>query len=135
MADPIEHVVVLVLENQSFDRLVGLTPGVDGVNPQVPRSNPDSEHNTTIPQNLATAATGYHPARMDFDPKHDYDDVRQQIQGPCAGFVDNFVQNYRTGNPREIMAYYDADYLPVLNALATQFVVCDCWFCSLPGPT
>lgn len=135
MVDPIEHVVALVLENQSFDRLVGLTPRVDGVDPQAPRSNPDSEQSTTILQNLATQATDYNPARMDFDPKHDYDDVRQQIQGPCEGFVDNFVQNYRTGNPREIMAYYDADYLPALNALATQFVVCDRWFCSVPGPT
>jgi len=135
VSDPIEHVVVLVLENQSFDRLVGLTTGVDGVNPQTPRSNPDTLHGATIPQNPASRATTYNPARMDFDPKHDYDDVMQQIQGGCAGFVNDFVRNYPKGNPLEIMAYYGADYLPALNTLAKQFVVCNRWFCSVPGPT
>lgn len=135
MFDPIEHVVVLVLENQSFDRLVGLTPGVDGVNPQAPRSNTDTVHGATVAQNPAAQATTYNPARMDFDPKHDYDDVRQQIQGACAEFVNSFVGNYPKGNPLEIMAYYGEDYLPTLNTLAKQFVVCDRWFCSVPGPT
>ena len=135
MADPIQHVVVLVLENQSFDRLVGLTPGVDGVNPLALRSNPDTLHHTQVQQNPAATATDYKPAHMDHDPKHDYQDVRQQIGSGCAGFVDNFLHNYPKGNPREIMAYYDAGYLPTLNTLARQFVICDRWFCSVPGPT
>ena len=135
MADPIQHVVVLVLENQSFDRLVGLTPGVDGVTPLALRSNPDTLHHTQVVQNPAATATDYKPAHMDHDPKHDYQDVRQQIGSGCAGFVDNFLHNYPKGNPREIMAYYDAGYLPTLNTLARQFVICDRWFCSVPGPT
>lgn len=53
----------------------------------------------------------------------------------CAGFVNNFVGAYQKGNPLEIMAYYGADYLPVPNTLAKQFVICDHWFCSVPGPT
>ena len=90
---------------------------------------------TTVVQNPAAQATTYNPARMDFDPKHDYDDVRQQVQGGCAEFVDNFVRSYPKGNPLEIMAYYDVNYLPALNTLARQFVICDRWFCSVPGPT
>ncbi len=135
MSDPIEHVVVLVLENQSFDRLVGLTTGVDGVDPQALRSNPETLSGATIWQNPASKAAKYNPARMDFDPKHDYEDVIQQIQQGCAGFVNNFVGAYPKGNPLEIMAYYGADYLPALNTLAQQFVICDHWFCSVPGPT
>jgi phospholipase C len=54
--DPIEHVVVLMLENQSFDRLVGLTPGVNGVNPDALRSNPDQVTQKSILQNLSTHA-------------------------------------------------------------------------------
>ncbi len=129
--DPIKHVVVLMLENQSFDRMIGLTPGVDGVDPQALRSNPDST-GQPVAQNLSTQA------RMDFDPPHNYDDVVAQIDGPagpCTGFVGSFLKNAPKGNPSEIMAYYDSAYLPSLGALATQYVTCDCWFSSVPGPT
>jgi len=94
--DPIKHVVVLMLENQSFDRMIGLTPGVDGVDPQAPRSNPNSVTGQPVPQNLSTQA------RMDFDPPHDYDDVVAQIDGPggpCMGFVDAFLKNHSKGFP------------------------------------
>ena len=35
--DSIDHVVVLMLENSSFDRMLGAVPGVDGVDPTKPR--------------------------------------------------------------------------------------------------
>ena len=132
MADPIEHVVVLMLENQSFDRLVGLTPGVDGVDPTNPRSNPDSVHGVSVSQRLSTQA------RMDYDPAHDYDDVVSQLNGtgqPCSGFVDNFLSNHPNGDASEIMAYYDVGFLPSVDTLARSFVICNRWFCSVPGPT
>lgn len=131
-ADPIEHVVVLMLENQSFDRMVGLIPGVDGVDVANLRSNPNSATGATIKQNSSFQA------RMDFDPPHDYDDVIAQIQGtgvPCSGFVDAFIKNHSTGNPNEIMAFYDSGTLPALENLAQQFVICNRWFSSVPGPT
>lgn len=131
MPDPIQHVVVLMLENQSFDRMVGLIPGVDGVDAANPRSNPDL-NGAPVPQNPSSQP------QMDYDPEHDYEDVIQQITGsgtPCSGFVSNFVTNYPKGNPSEIMAYYDSGTLPVLENLAMQFVVCDRWFSSVPGPT
>lgn len=132
MADPIRHVIVLMLENQSFDRMVGLTSGVDGVNPNSPRANPDTRTGESIAQNLSTQP------RMDFDPPHDYGDVMAQIAGkagPCSGFVDSFIGSSPGGNPSEIMAYYNRDYLPSLGTLAQQFVTCDRWFSSVPGPT
>ena len=100
--DPIQHVVVLMLENQSFDRMVGLAPGVDGVDPGNLRSNPNAAAHTTVVQNPSSQP------RMDFDPPHDYDNVVSQIAGsgsPCAGFVDAFVRNRPTCNPAEIMAF------------------------------
>lgn len=131
-ADPIKHVVVLMLENQSFDRMVGLVPGVDGVNVAMLRSNPNSATGVSVLQNPSTQP------RMDFDPPHDYDDVISQIAGsgvPCSGFVDTFLKNHSTGNPQEIMAYYDSATLPALEDLAISFVICDRWFSSVPGPT
>ncbi|MCU1252469.1 MAG: phospholipase, partial [Edaphobacter sp.] len=37
----IDHVVVLMLENNSLDRMLGWMPGVDGVDGANPRSNPN----------------------------------------------------------------------------------------------
>ena len=131
-ADPIKHVVVLMLENQSFDRMVGLVPGVDGVDPARLRSNPNTKAHTTVVQNPSSQA------RMDFDPPHDYHDVLAQFAGtgaPCSGFVDAFLKNHPTGDPAEIMAYYDTGTLPSLEKLAAEFVTCDRWFASVPGPT
>lgn len=130
--DPIQHIVVLMLENQSFDRMAGLVPGVDGVNPGSLRSNPNSTAQTIVVQNPSSQA------RMDFDPPHDYADVVAQIagaNGPCSGFVDAFIKNHATGNPAEIMAFYDKGTLPTLESLAGMFVTCDRWFSSVPGPT
>jgi len=131
-AESIQHVVVLMLENQSFDRMVGLIPGVDGVDVANLRSNPNALTGKPVLQNASTQA------RMDFDPPHDYDDVMSQIEGngqPCGGFVNAFLKNHSMGDPNEIMAFYDSGTLPALENLALQFVVCDRWFSSVPGPT
>jgi phospholipase C len=131
-SDPIKHVIVLMLENQSFDRMVGLIPGVDGVNVAHLRSNPISTTGVTVTQNASTQP------RMDFDPAHDYDDVIVQIKGngtACSGFVDDFLRNHSKGNPKEVMAFYDSGTLPALEDLSMSFVICDRWFSSVPGPT
>src|SRR5262249_11519855 len=102
-----------------FDRMVGLVSGVDGVDPAHRRSNPNTKTGTTVLQNASSQA------RMDFDPPHDYDDVISQITGSgvsCSGFVDAFLKNNPTGNPAEIMAFYDSGTLPTLEKLAANFV-------------
>jgi phospholipase C len=130
--DPIEHVIVLMLENQSFDRMIGLVPGVDGVDMTNLRSNPNPATGSSVVQHSSSQA------KMDFDPPHDYDDVELQIADSgvaCAGFVDAFLKNHPTGDPKEIMAFYDSTTLPALQNLAMSFVLCDRWFSSVPGPT
>ena len=52
-----------------------------------------------------------------------------------AGFVLSY-KSVAGNNPLgDIMACFDPTQLPVLNALAQEFCVCDRWFSSLPGPT
>ena len=45
MSDEIKHVVVLMLENRSFDQMLGcmraISSGIDGVDPSHPLYNPD----------------------------------------------------------------------------------------------
>jgi phospholipase C len=132
MADPIEHVVVLMMENSSFDRMLGAIPGVDGVDPANPETNPDFPDTALVTQQATEARN------IPDDPEHDLDDVLDQISGPCEGFVRDFAQHYpqsQLNERSEIMAYYDRGTLPALHALAESFAICDRWFSSLPGPT
>lgn len=137
----IEHVVVLMLENNSFDRMLGTLPGVEGINPANPRSNPDPSGNavsqapTTMRVMLCDPAD---PNSNKVDPEHDLPDVLEQINGPNLGFVRNFARNYSQCKPdawAEVMKYYAQGSLPVLHQLAASFAICDHWFSSLPGPT
>jgi phospholipase C len=131
-SDPIEHIVVLMLENNSFDRMLGTIPGVEGVNSSIPRSNPD------FPSSMAILASATAERKMAQDPEHELDDVLRQIAGPCQGFVSDFAQHYPQTSPEqraEIMGYFEHGFLRVLHTLADSYAVCDHWFSSLPGPT
>ena len=137
MAIPITRVVVLMMENHSFDRLLGWTkqtyPGIEGVDPDKPGVNPDFPVTTgtifqaeTRSRNIAN------------DPGHDLHNVLRQIAGANQGFVADFAQTYPQAGldeRREIMGWYPYGYLPALHFLAYNFVVCDHWYSSLPGPT
>ena len=66
------------------------------------------------------------------------DDVLRQIHGDCSGFVADFVQHCPAAPQSEryqIMAYFKQCELPVLHTLAENFLICDRWFSSVPGPT
>ena len=61
-----------------------------------------------------------------------------QLAGGDQGFIADFAQNYPQAlleERKEIMGWYPYGYLPALHFLAYNFVVCDHWFSSVPGPT
>src|SRR5467141_4049386 len=136
-ADPIRHVVLLMLENHSFDQMLGSLqseyPELDGVDIESPsaRFNVDQSGNKifqapTIEQQLER------------DPKHETENVLAQIANGNAGFVNDYQVNVAgttATNRQEVMGYYPPDYLHALYQLGKNFTVCDRWFSSLPGPT
>ena len=137
IADPIEHVVLLMLENRSFDQVLGSLSMVypnelDGVRQQSPPySNKDSDG--VVYEQLPTS-----DLQMELDPDHDNGPVLNQIAGNNQGFVKDFVRKYPNSTPaqrRQIMGYYEFPFLPALHTLGDNFLVCDHWFSSLPGPT
>ena len=137
MSDPIKHVVVLMMENHSFDELLGWTkalyPALEGIDQNNPRSNPDYPD----PNVAVTQAPSSLPS-IAADPHHDTPDVLAQIENNCQGFVANFAKAYPQSTAAEraqIMAYYPQGSLPVMHTLAENFLICDHWFSSLPGPT
>ncbi len=142
-ADPIRHVVVLMLENRSFDHMLGAlaasVPGLAGVQASDPRSNTDSQSGKVFTQSPAAVPW----VDQHFAPAHEYTDVQTQL----ADQMGHFVDSYRTAlgskldeatlarHQQEIMNYFKEGDLPVLHTLARHFMVCDHWFSSLPGPT
>lgn len=137
MAIPIKRVVVLMMENHSFDRVLGWMkqdyPNIEGVDPDHPGWNPDYPVTTdTVLQSETRNRNIAH------DPGHDLDNVLRQISAGNTGFVADFAHLYpqaTLADRKEIMGWYPYQYLPALHFLAYNFVVCDHWFASVPGPT
>jgi len=133
--DPIQHVILLMLENHSLDQMLGcfsqLYPDLDGIDSQVQRFNLDDK-NQKIFQKETTET------QMTLDPLHEVPNVLTQISENNSGFVKDFVTNYPKSTDQDrqnVMGYYPYGFLPALHALAAEYTICDHWFSSLPGPT
>jgi hypothetical protein len=148
VADPIRHVVLLMLENRSFDQMLGdlksENADIDGIDRVHPGTNIDPKTNTPIAQQPIASYTL--PDKVDIGHEPDNVDAQLDLKGtPMSGFVGDFRNSNSAGNDdglaQQVMAYYPvgvgpaADKLPALHALARNFTVCDRWFSSLPGPT
>jgi phospholipase C len=134
-ADPIKHVVVLMLENHSFDQMLGsfqgILPELEGVDPTNPRSNDDADG--TVYKQALTTQTSVSP-----DPMHELANVLNQIDGDNGNFVRDYSQTYpttTTAQRQQIMDYFAPGTLAALDELARNFTICDHWFSSVPGPT
>jgi phospholipase C len=120
----IEHVVVVTMENRSFDHLLGWLPGADGK--QAGLSFIDRNGVSHATYSLGSDYTGCgHP-----DPDHSYNESRVAYD---AGQMDGFL---RAGsNDTFAIGYYPENALPFYMALAQNFLVCDRYFASILGPT
>jgi phospholipase C len=119
---PIDHFVVLMMENRSFDHYLGWLPGADGR--QAGLSYPDQAgklHRT-------------HPLAPDFqgcgfkDPDHSWEGGRTEYD---HGKLDGF---YRANDEFAIGYYVERD-LPFLPAIAQAFTTYDRYFAAVLGPT
>jgi phospholipase C len=139
----LKHVVVLMMENRSFDHMLGdlhkTNPAIDGLNGT--ETNPDTTGAQIPVQSLAE-----YQSQLDPDPDHHFAAVNLQIFGdpqkgpPLAANMQGFVKSYfnqqhNVAHSRDILYYFTKDKLPVLTTLATEFAVFNRWFASIPGPT
>ena len=140
--DKLKHIVVLMMENRSFDHMLGALkatdPRIDGLDGT--QSNPDTAGTPAPAQPLAEFQ-----GQLDPDPDHHFPGVDLQIfngettpdrVATMQGFVNSyFSQRKDVQHSRKIMYYFTPDKLPVLTTLATEFAVFNRWFSSIPGPT
>jgi phospholipase C len=155
--DSIDHVVLLMLENRSFDHLLGyLYPksdtfdGVDGTQSNLDPAGtavsvypitPDKQNAYYYP--LANPSEGFTATN-----KQLFSSATAPADGQAAndGFVTSFAAEIAHpahpndpklvgAEPSSIMGMYAPETLPVLNGLAKGFAVCDRWFASVPTQT
>lgn len=147
----IDHIVVVMLENRSFDHMLGYLSlpaaqggrgraDIDGLKGS--EANPDPSDNSSYPINHLDQ-TGFLGEAE--DPDHSGPSVDEQLNGGAMdGFVANFARISRERaaklgqappSPGLVMGYYDSDDLPVYDHLASEYCVVDRWFSSVPGAT
>jgi phospholipase C len=139
----IKHIVVLMMENRSFDHMFGLLmneiPELRGVR-EGEWTNVDDKGNV-----YPLTADAAYQGQLRVDPPHDFWSVNQQIylhpgqpeprppQPDMRGFAANYAR--AGGDPANVMKCFSPERLPTIRALAKNYLVCDNWFAALPGPT
>jgi len=135
----IDHIVVLTMENRSFDHILGYLSlpqskggmgrtDIDGL-----KGGEFNVANGVTCPSFAYAATD---TIMTPDLPHGHEPVFRAING---GKMDGFAQSYADQSgpavaPR-IMGYHTGVNVPAYDALARDFGICHRWFASHPGPT
>ena len=161
----IDHIVVLMLENRSFDHMLGylyhdtgnVTPtgqAFEGLTGSESNPGTDGKPVPAFPVTPSTPNAYFMPGA---DPGEGYMATNSQLFGSntapakptvpaMQGFVTNFAYTLgwegREGwsivagtQPQDIMGCFTPEALPVLSALARGYAVCDHWFGSAPTET
>ncbi len=143
----VEHVVVLMLENRSYDHYFGVYPQGRGFADHGTELGPFSQ---TWPQ----APTNHVPPGRLLPYKLDSATLKAQCAGNVekpdhgwisqheswdSGAMDAFVTAHVKADGKAqaplVMGYYDESDIPYKYALAQAYTLCDAFFCSVIGPT
>jgi phospholipase C len=132
----IDHIVVLMMENRSFDHMLGfltIDQGRDDI--EGPRLEMKNEYRGETYRVHAARSTKLVQQQ---DPCHSGWCVDEQLANGNGGFVSNYMKTRKgplIGSPDIVMAYHTAEQLPIYAFLVEQFAVCDHWSCSVRGAT
>jgi phospholipase C len=136
----VDHIVVVMLENRSFDHMLGylsLEGGRADVNGLAAgMSNAHAGRSYPVHHLASTQMAG-----KDLDPDHSGAATARQING---GLMNGFAESYAATlasrhvadpDPGGVMGYFNAIDVPVYDHFAAEFCVCDRWHSSVPGAT
>ncbi|MDD5176217.1 MAG: acid phosphatase [Sterolibacterium sp.] len=145
----IEHIVVIVAENRSFDHLYGLFPGANGIAQATPATWTQTDHNGQVLAQLPgvwndkekqfVSALANRPFRIDATPFNQALNVKtadlthryyQNIEQIDAGRLDRYAAVSNAGGL--VMGYYDGTKLPMWK-YAREYVLADNFFMAAFG--
>jgi phospholipase C len=153
----IDTFVIVMLENRSFDHLLGYL-SLKSANPPVKVDGLHDDQNWQENVGNDYQKQNYKITRLDdpkfaiVDPPHTSIAISQQIETPphlkslkkMGGFVQSYAKssNYNPGDPQpaekelgSVMGYYTKPSVSIFDFFARNFAVCDKWFSSLPTST
>jgi phospholipase C len=131
--EDIEHIVILMQENRSFDHYFGSLKGVRGFGDPRP-VNLTTGNSVWYQPNGSNYVLPFHPTAPDLglqfleDLAHDWTSTHAAWN---QGQYDQWVPSKGTTT----MAYLTRDDIPFHYALADAFTICDAYHCSVMGPT
>jgi phospholipase C len=130
---PFDHIVVVMMENHSFDNLLGelhrTREDVEGL-----KFNADGEATNSNPtvKGGPSDVTAYRlkDTSQAKNITQSWKATHEQING---GAMNGFVSSEKGAS--EAMGYYTPEVLPFAYSLANTYTLANQWFCSVPGPT
>ena len=146
----IETIVIVIMENRSFDHLCGYLslPGTAAPPLAVEGLRGNAAWRDRLANMYGGEAYPLHrlgpETRTIDDPDHTQKSIAMQIgtapAGGAPGEMGGFVESYVTYAPPHkppsdrslVMGYYDAAATPTTDFFARNFAICDHWFASLP---
>jgi phospholipase C len=133
----VQTVVIAMLENRSFDHILGHLGLPDSGHPLAGRIEGIQHaqvyyaHDTYQPRPITGPS-------LTPDPPHERENIDMQINsilGPMHGFAQSYQSAYPSADAARVMEYCTHGYLPATEFLARNFAVCDNWFACLPAST
>jgi phospholipase C len=131
----IKHIVVLMMENHSYDNYLGMLAGrgegfslgpdgqPDASNPGIDGESVPAHHLDATAQQPEVPSQSWHGTHLQWD------------EGKCDGFVSS-IQTLLPGKDASLgMGYWTEADLPFYYGLAKTFPLADHWFSSCLGPT
>jgi len=140
--DALKHIVVLMMENRSFDHMLG---GLKAQDQRIEGLAGTEFNLDTLGTRAPVKPQAAYQGQLDPDPDHHFPGVDLQIfdgnmapdrQPTMGGFVKSYFAERRdVKHSRQIMFYFKPEKLPVISTLAREFTLFNGWFASIPGPT
>lgn len=119
----LENVIVVTMENRSFDHLLGWVPGADG-----------NQAGLSYLDKAGVARSTHHLTQFQScefaDPNHSFEGGRQNYNN---GAADGFMRT--DGNDIYTIGYFLGTDLPFLGRAAPEWLVLDRYFSPILGPT
>lgn len=147
LKDRIKHIVVVMMENRSFDHMLGylrqpewLLGSEDDEASMV--AGLDKDYFVTwqgVDHSVFPLGTTKWESPTFEDPPHGGRSVGWQVEKPQT-FVSTYIESNKqkknpNARPDGVMGYLTAKEVPIFDSLAREFSVCDHWHCSVPGAT
>jgi phospholipase C len=125
----IDHIVVVMMENRSFDHFLGWVPGSNGGQK---RQYPDKNGVLQNTFRLSTNPDYGWQACTKEDPSHSYSGGRKHYNN---GLMNGYMQTVSSEGDLYPLGYYTGADLPFYKGVADNYTVCDRYFTGILSQT